>query len=136
MSLVSLAKLLGWIVVIGYVLALMNFFIKYINKKYINKLPKESKFKDNYRKLMRFIVKNHKIIGGLTSIIIIFHFIVMFVKIGVSVTGLIAFLIMILIFLLGIYGVYFNKNNSKGWVKIHRVLAFILLLAILFHLLF
>lgn len=100
MALVGIAKLLGWVVVIGYVVALMNFFIKYINKKYINKLPKESKFKDNYRKLMRFIVKNHKIIGGVTSLIIIFHFIVLFIKVGLSVTGLIAFLIMISIFLL------------------------------------
>jgi len=137
MSLISIAKLFGWIVVIGYAVALMNYFVKQINKKYVSKLPKEQKkFKDFYMKIMKFVIKNHKTIGILTSLIIICHFIIIFIKEGISITGLIAVVIMLLVFLLGIFGAYFNKSKERNWVKIHRALAFALVLAIPAHLMF
>lgn len=132
----QIAGLLGWIGVWGYVLALINFFVKYINKKYINKLPKDKqKFINAYRTIMRYIVKYHKIIGVVASLAIIGHLYLMYNRIGLSVPGLVAAVLMWIIFALGIYGAV-NKNFKGKWLKIHRVLAFLLIFIMAFHVMF
>lgn len=133
----EIAGLLGWIGVWGYVLALLNFFVKYINKKFINKLPKDKqKLVNVYRAIMRYIVKYHKIIGVVASAAIIGHLYLMYMRIGLSIPGLIAALIMWIIFALGFYGVVINKKFKGKWLKIHRVLAFVLIFVMLFHVMF
>ena len=130
----EIAGLFGWIGVCGYVIALLNFFMKYINKKYVNKLPKDKqKFIDIYRGLMKFIVKYHKIAGIIASISIVFHFYLMFSFRGLSISGLIAAVVMWIVFTLGIYGFRINKNMKGSWVKVHRILSFLLILLIVFH---
>lgn len=132
----QIAGLLGWIGVWGYVMALINFFVKYINKKYINKLPKDKqKFIKVYRTIMRYIVKYHKIIGAVASVAIIGHLYFMYNRIGLSVPGLIAAVIMWIIFALGIYGAI-NKNFKGKWLRVHRVLAFLLIFMVIFHVMF
>ncbi|KOF57694.1 MULTISPECIES: hypothetical protein [Clostridium] len=133
----EIAGLLGWIGIWGYILALLNFFVKYINKKFINKLPKDKqKLISGYRIIMKYIVKYHKVIGIVASLAIIVHLYLMYTRIGLSIPGLIAALIMWTIFALGIYGVAINKNFRGKWVKVHRVLAFILIFVMLFHVMF
>ena len=130
----EMAGLFGWIGVWGYAIALLNFFMKYINKKYLNKLPKDKqKFIDIYRGLMKFIVKYHKIAGIIASISIVFHFYLMFSFRGLSMSGLIAAVVMWIVFTLGIYGFRINKNMRGSWVKVHRILSFLLILLIIFH---
>lgn len=66
----GIAGLLGWIAVWGYVIALLNYFMKYINKKYTNKIPKEKeRYKKIYRLVMRYVVRYHKVAGAVASII-------------------------------------------------------------------
>jgi hypothetical protein len=133
----DLAGFFGWISAIGYGGALLNFFIKYINKKYIVKLSKDKKkFVNYYRILMRFVVKYHRYFGIIGSIAVIVHFIIMFNVEGLSITGIIAAGTMWIVFLLGIYGTYINKNVRGNWVKIHRSLAFILIIMLFIHLVF
>jgi len=130
----EMAGLFGWIGVWGYAIALLNFFMKYINKKYVNKLPKDKqKFIDIYRGLMKFIVKYHKIAGIIASISIVFHFYLMFSFRGLSISGLIAAVVMWIVFTLGIYGFRINKNMKGSWVKVHRILSFLLIVLIVFH---
>lgn len=130
----EMAGLFGWIGVWGYVIALLNFFIKYINKKYINKLPKDKqKFIGIYRGIMKFVVKYHKIAGIIASISIVIHFYLMYSFRGLSISGLIAAVVMWIVFTLGIYGFGINKNMRGSWVKIHRILSFILIVLIIFH---
>lgn len=133
----QIAGLLGWIGVWGYVLALINFFVKYVNKKFINKFPKDKQnFIKMYRTIMRYIVKYHKIIGAVASVAIIGHLYLMYNRIGLSVPGLIAALLMWSILSLGFYGAVINKNFKGKWLKLHRVLAFLLIFAVIFHVMF
>lgn len=133
----EMAGLFGWIGVWGYAIALLNFFMKYINKTYINKLPKDKeKFKSIYRGIMKFVVKYHKIAGVIASIAIVVHFYLMYSYKGLSIPGLIAAIVMWLVFTIGIYGFGINKNMRGNWVKIHRILSFLLIVLIVFHVMF
>lgn len=133
----DIAELLGWITVWGYGIALFNFFIKYINKKYVNTVFKDKKgFVKVYRVIMRYVVKYHKLAGIIASIALIFHFYLMYTVRGLSVSGLIAAIFIWIIFILGIYGVYIKKSVKGNWVKYHRIIGFILLILISFHIIF
>lgn len=57
-----------------------------------------------YRTIIRYIVKYHEIIGAVASVAIIGHLYLMYNRIGLSVLGLIAALLMWSIFALGFYG--------------------------------
>lgn len=133
----GLAGLLGWIGFWGYAIALLNFFMKYINKKYINNLPKDKKKVISfYRTIMRYVVRYHKIAGIVASIAIVCHLYLMYNFKGLSIPGLIAAIVMWCVFTLGIYGFAINKNLRGSWVKVHRVLSFVLILLIGFHVMF
>ena len=130
-------KFLGWVGVVGYGIALFGFFCKYINKKYINKLPKDKKqLVLYYRFIMKYVLKFHKVAGIGASVAIGVHFYLMYNNYGLSIPGLFAAVVMWLVFILGIYGFAINKNLRGSWVKPHRVLAFVLVLLIIFHVLF
>lgn len=130
-------KLCGWISAWGYGIALLNFFVKYINKKYTNKMPKDKKkYADIYRFIMKFVVRYHKIAGIVASIALVAHFYFMYQYKGVSIPGLIAAVVMWIVFVLGIYGVWINKNMRGPWVKVHRILSFILIVLVAFHVMF
>lgn len=134
MKIADLIGFLGWVTAISFGLAILNFFVKYINKKYINKLGKEKKqIVDLYRKIMKLIVKNHKLLGTIAIFSVLTHFIIAFLSNRISVTGIIAAILMATIFSLGVYGAFINKNYKGMWLKMHRVMAFALLLAIAIH---
>lgn len=127
---------LGWVTAIAFGLAILNFFVKYINKKYIINLSKEKPgLAKKYRIVMRYIVKYHRWAGIAATIAVILHFIVIYTtKDIISFTGVIAAVAMILIFLLGIFGTYIQKKVNGSWVKIHRGISFVLIAAIVVHL--
>lgn len=130
----ELAALMGWIGILGYAIALLNFVMKYTNKKYIVKLPKENDtFIKGYRAIMKPIVKYHKFIGTVASIATFIHFILMYMYVELSISGLIAALVMWFVFLLGIYGAVILKKSNGSWVKIHKYLSFALVLLIVCH---
>ncbi|MBX4260639.1 hypothetical protein KTC96_05290 [Clostridium estertheticum] len=113
---------------------MLNYFVKFINKKYISKLGKEKKpIVDLYRKLMKIIIKYHKLAGTIAIFTVLTHFIIAFSAGHISITGIVAASFMVIIFLLGVYGAFINKNRKGMWLKIHRTMAFALLLAIVIH---
>ena len=124
----------GIITVISFGIAISNYFVKYIHKKYINKLGNEKKqFVNIYRKIMKIIIKNHKLIGTIAIFSVLIHFFVAFSSNRISITGIIAALFMVIIFFLGVYGAFINKNHKGLWLKVHRAMAFFLLVAIVIH---
>ena len=132
----DLIGFLGWVTAISFGIAILNFFVKYINKKYISKLGKDKKqIVDLYRKIMRIIVKNHKLVGTIAVVSVLIHFFIAFSANRIKITGIIAAAIMATIFLLGFYGAYINKNYKGMWLKVHRILAFSLIIAIIVHVL-
>jgi hypothetical protein len=134
MTLRHLIGPLGTLTAITFGLALLNFFVKFINKKYISKLGKDQKhFIDLYRKFMKLIVKYHKFIGIISVSLLSIHFYTAFSSNRISTTGIISAIIMLVLFLLGIYGAYINRTIRGNWLKVHRVLAFLLLISIVIH---
>ncbi|SHH46263.1 hypothetical protein [Clostridium grantii] len=134
MKTANLIGILGWVTIISFTIAILNFVMKYINKKYINKLGKDKKqIVDMYRKIMKIVVKNHKLAGTIAVVSVLAHFIIAFSANRIKITGIIAAAIMASIFALGIYGAYINKTRKGIWLKIHRLLAFALVVAILVH---
>ncbi|MFT8314456.1 MAG: hypothetical protein ABF633_09365 [Clostridium sp.] len=126
---------LGILTAIGFIFALLNFFVKLINKNYILKLPKDKNhFVTYYKKIMKFIVKNHKTAGIITFILMLLHFFIAYNSHRIKITGIIAAIIMAAVVILGIYGKSIKRPRGK-WLTIHRSLAFILIIAIIFHIL-
>ncbi|MCB2292815.1 hypothetical protein LGK95_04595 [Clostridium algoriphilum] len=126
---------LGSIAVICFGIAIANYFVKYIHKKYITKLGKDKKeIVVLYRKIMKIIIKNHKLAGTIAIFAVLAHFSIAFSISRISITGLIAALFMLTIFFLGVYGAFINKSHKGMWLKVHRGMAFALLVAIVIHL--
>mgnify|MGYP004486377563 CR=1 FL=1 len=128
----ELGELLGNIIVFLYVLTILNYILKFINKKYLHLLKKNDKLHSIYMKFMKFIIRNHKLFGILTVFFILLHFYIQFTTRGLSITGLIAATIMLLQVLLGIYGSK-TKRKNKTWLVLHRFISILLLIAILIH---
>lgn len=132
----NLIGFLGWITAIAFGLAVLNYFIKYVNRKFINKISKENPaLAKNYRIVMRYFVKYHRLFGIIATISVIMHFIIIYTTQGVlSYTGIIAAIAMILVFSLGIFGTRIQKKVNGSWVKVHRGIAFVLIIAVIVHL--
>jgi len=134
---IEIGKFFGWVAVVGYTIALLGFFSKYINKKYINKFPKNRKtLIIYYRFIMKYLLKFHRLSGVIASAAVAIHFYIMYNIYGLSIPGFIAAIVMWIVFIFGIYSFSINKNLRGSWVKTHRILAFILIILIIFHVLF
>ncbi|MEI7884912.1 MAG: hypothetical protein WCI30_06130 [Clostridia bacterium] len=130
----DLIELLGSVTAISFGLAILNFFVKRINRMFISKLGAEQKpLADLYRKLMRLVVKYHKLVGTIAVVAVLLHFYIAYTANNIRIDGIIAGVMMTVIFLLGFYGAFINKNYKGIWLKIHRVIPFALALAIGIH---
>lgn len=128
----QLGRLLGSAIVVLYGLTVMNYVVKFINKKFRNTLKKNPTFFKGYNIFVKIIVKNHPLFGLLTILVLLSHFLIQFNYYGLNISGAIAAGIMILQVALGIYG---SKTKKRGgtWLTMHRTIAVILLIAILIH---
>lgn len=130
----ELGELLGILIIVCYAVTVLNYFVKFIHRKYRETLKKNEGFYKVYTTVMKFLVKSHKVFGFLTIAFILLHFYIQFTYIELSITGLIAAGIMLLQVLLGIYG-WKVKKKGRTWLYIHRSIAAVLLIAILIHIL-
>lgn len=132
----ELSEFLGWITAVAFGLAVLNYFIKYVNRKFINNVSKEDpSLAKNYRIIMRYFIRYHRLFGIIATVAVSIHFIVIYTTQGIlSYTGIIAAIAMILVFSLGVFGTRIQKKINGGWVKIHRGISFILIIAIVVHL--
>jgi heme A synthase len=112
---------------------MLNYIVKWINKRYGAAMKTHEKGYAFYKKLMRFIIHNHKLFGLLTVLFLVTHFFIQFNQSGLSITGAIAAGVLVLQVLLGIYGSVTQKKE-KGWLLGHRTIALILLFAMTAHL--
>ena len=126
-------KLLGWVIVSGYLLTAANYFVKLINRKVISGLPKNSALRHRYQAFLRLVIKTHPYLGLLTAAALVTHFIIQYLTWGFFVTGLIAGSLMLIQAGLGSYGRFIRKRKPGLWLKAHRTVAVLLLLAIAFH---
>ena len=126
-------KILGWFMVAFYSLAVLNYPVKWVNKRVISKLPANSGVRKIFTVLMRFIVKYHRYFAIAAILLLTAHFFVQFSLYGFFLTGIIAGSLMLAQGLLGAYGTYVRKKKRTAWFYLHRTVAVLLLAAILIH---
>lgn len=132
----DVAEFFGWVTVAFYTLALFNFLMKAVNKKYPLKIKENKKFEEIYKTVMKYIIRYHKLIGIIVAIGLTVHSSIMYFNVGLRITGLIAASLMVLDALIGIYGYLSKKKRTDPLFDVHRVIAFVLPLSIAVHLLF
>lgn len=138
MVIIELAKFLGWVIVWAAVFAMGTFIVKFINKNYLKKITETFKDKkivlDYYKKIVGFIIKKHKIFGIVAVVLVLFHFVILWKYIELSLSGVIAMILMIFTALVGIYMNYNKKANKALLIKFHKYSAILLAVAIIIHL--
>ncbi len=128
----EIGSLFGSITVLLYLLAILNYLVKFIYKKYRNELIINEKLYSSFTKFMKFIVKRHNLFGVLTIAFLLLHFLIQFSQYGLNTTGVIAAGIMLLQVGLGIYGSKVKKRGGT-WLLMHRTIAVLILIAIGVH---
>ena len=128
----ELGELSGFLIILFYALAVLNFCFKFLNRNYRDTLKKNEGFYKTYMNFLKFFVKYHRYFGGVTILMILAHFFLQFSRFGISITGCIAAGVMLLQVGLGVYGQY-KKIKNKAWLTMHRGIAGLLLITILIH---
>lgn len=128
----ELGGLFGYLIILFYALAVLNFCFKFLNRNYRDKLKKNESFYKTFMKILKLLVKYHRYFGGATIIFILIHFYLQFIRLGINITGCLAAVVMIIQILLGIYG-QVKKPKGKVWIIFHRGIAALLLITILIH---
>ncbi|HCW73855.1 MAG TPA: hypothetical protein DHM90_08725 [Clostridiaceae bacterium] len=126
----------GWVIVIAYTLTILNYIMKFINRKWGKEIRKNDKLKGPFQTVMSFIVKNHRNFGYITLVGILVHFYIQFNRWGFVTSGAIAAGLMITQAGLGAYGAYINKKRKGPWLIAHRIVAVLLLFAIIYHIVY
>lgn len=125
--------LFGWLITAGFILTLLNYPVKLVYRKWVAPMDKESGFRRAYVKVQRFLVLNHRYFAVLTSILLVAHVIVQMLYRWFSWTGLAAAVLMVANLLIGGYGHYLKKKRPSAWLVIHRLVALLLIAAIVAH---
>lgn len=136
MLLWELVGLLGWVTAISFAVALSNYLVKFVHKKWISKLPKTyESWVLRYRVLMKWVIKLHRPAGFVAFIGLLSHFALAFSQGRLSLTGFISAIVLLGTFSMGIYGAFFKKSPKGSWLRLHRLMAFALIVTISAHVL-
>jgi len=130
----TIGAVLGWTIVIFYALTILNYILKFINRRWGKEINQNEKLKGPFRWFMSFIIKNHKLFGFITIAAILGHFYIQYNRWGFVPSGVAAAILMITQAALGAYGAFINKKRKGPWLMAHRAIAALLLLAVVFHL--
>ncbi len=128
-----LGKALGVITAVLYCVAILNFFIKWGNRKWIMKLPKENAFRGYYQTAMKFLVKNHRFFGFGAALVMVAHMVLQILFQWVSITGLVTAGLAVVAIILGII-MFKSKKRSAFMLWAHRSAVIALTVAFIVHL--
>ncbi len=114
-------------------LALLNYISKWVNKHWVSKLPKTSKFKAIYIKVMKFVVQKHRWFGLGAIVSMATHLILQITFAWVSITGLIAATLLVINGMIGAW-MHFKQKGKRGpLLMVHRAMGVLLITAISVH---
>ena len=129
----ELGGLLGSLTGVCFFLALLNYPVKWINKRWIGKLPKGSGVKKAYLPVMKFLVQKHRFFafGAIAALAV--HLYLQLTYRWLSVTGMIAGGLLLLTVLLGA-NLFFRHKGTRGLLfQAHRIAALSVLAAFAIH---
>ena len=126
-------ELLGTLTGILFFLALLNFPVKWINKRWISKLPKTSSVKKGYMSIMKLLVQKHRFFAFGAAITLAVHFYLQITYKWLSITGLVTGGLLILTVLLGGNLFFRHKGTRSLLFQVHRISALSTLAAFVVH---
>lgn len=127
-----LGEALGVITAVLFGIAIANFFIKWINRNWVMKLPKDNKFRVVYQQVMKFLVKNHRFFGFGAVVVMVSHVVLQILFAWVSVTGLVTAGLAVVTIALGLI-LFKSKKRTPVLLWAHRGAVIALFLAFLVH---
>ena len=128
----EIGELLGVLTAVLFGLAIMNYVIKFVNRKWVMKLPKENKFKQLYMSIMKLLIKYHRFFGFGAAILMVTHVVVQILFMWVSITGLITAGLAVVTVVLGVILFKAKKRNPKMLIA-HRSAVVALIVAFFVH---
>lgn len=134
MLMYKFGNFLGWLTIFLFAGTIANFIVKYVNKKCGKQISASPSGKKIIAILMKIFVKGHRYFGFGAFIALLLHFAVQVFNFGFSISGIIATVLLILQVVLGIYATAKKKLRKGAWFIAHRMIAFLLILGIAFHL--
>lgn len=127
-----LGRALGVVTAVLYCGAILNFFIKWGNRNWVVKLPKESAFRTSYQSVMKFFVKNHRFFGLGAAAVMVAHTVIQILFRWVSVTGIVTAGFAVVAIILG--GIMFkSKKRTPAMLWSHRGAVIAMTLAFFVH---
>lgn len=126
--------LFGWILVFAFAGTILNYCLKFVNKRFSKKIAANPVAKKIMKILMAIFVRNHRYFGLAVVILLLAHFAAQFSKFGISVTGGSAAALMIVQASLGVYATVKKQPRRGIWFVSHRIIAALIILGIAFHL--
>lgn len=128
----NIGNLFGVLTAILFGVAILNFVVKFVNRKWVMKLPKESKFKQGYTTVMKFLVKNHRFFGIGAAVLMVAHVVLQLLFKWPSVTGIITAALAVVTVAIGII-MFRAKKRKPAMLWAHRGAVIALILAFLAH---
>lgn len=129
---VEIGELLGILTAVLFGGAILNFCVKFVNRKRVMKLPKESKFKQGYTSVMKFLVKNHRFFGFGAAALMVAHVVVQILFRWVSITGLVTAGLAVVTVVLGVV-MFKAKKRTPAMLWAHRGSVIALIAAFVVH---
>jgi hypothetical protein len=125
--------ILGWVIVAGYLLAIMKWLVNRIGQKAVQRMPAGSFRRKTFAAFQKALVRIHGYIGIYLVTVILLHFMIELVHEGFFLTGLIAGGLMLPQIALGAFGTVVKGRRAGAWLSVHRILAVALPVAIAVH---
>lgn len=133
MFLFRLGRIMGWVILTFYILAAMNYVLKFINKKWISKKPRDSTLRKRYTKVLQLTIKAHPYLGFAAFAAVLVHMTIQTRFYGFYLSGFLAGGLMLIQISIGSFGLYLKKRKRGNWLVVHRIVTVLLLLLIAFH---
>lgn len=130
----EMGELFGWLIVISFIGALLNYGVKFANRKFGKQIASTPQGKNVMKILMTVFVQNHKYFGLAAFIFLCAHFLIQFSNYGINLTGGMVALLMFVQVGWGLYGARKKKARKSVWFITHRILAILIISGILIHL--
>lgn len=130
----EIGELLGILTAILFGVAILNYCVKFVNRKWVMKLPKENKFKQNYNAVMKFVVKNHRFFGFGAAVLMVAHVVVQILFRWVSITGIVTASLAVITVVLGVI-MFKAKKRTPAMLWAHRGAVIALIAAFVVHVL-
>ena len=128
----ELGEALGVITAVLFGIAILNFFIKWGNRNWVMKLPKENAFRSGYQTVMKFLVKNHRFFGFGAALVMVSHVVLQITFQWVSITGLVTAGLAVVTVALGVI-MFKSKKRTPAMLCAHRGAVIALTLAFVAH---